>query len=146
MIGNNKLSPCYGEMYVDTNKTISFTAPADVFHPLADAEEGLSKNVIVDKDNGQFKIMQSGCYKFDGVASLYPSGGMKINFALFVNGVKVNKIETSIDFKNSQDTQTFSGTGLSWLEKDDIVDVRAKTDTVPVDLTIEFFNIALFLL
>ncbi len=145
MIGNGRISPCVGEMYVKSpGISFGFTAPADVFHKVAGFHGENSKNVTTDKTLGTFTIEHDADYKFDGVASLFPSAGMKINFAVFVNGSKVESIETTVDFKNSQDTQTFSGTGPLWdLKKGDVVDVRGASDTVPVTLNIDFMNINL---
>ena len=99
---------------------------------------------------GEFEIEQDADYKFDGVASLYPSAGCKINFAAFLVRdsveTKLANIETSVDFKNNQDTQTFSGSGIIWnLKKGDKVILKGKSDTVPVDVTIEFMNLNLVL-
>lgn len=135
-----------GEMYIQESDSFSldFTAPADTYHALTGASEGQCKNVDVDGAAGTFTIEWEGWYKFDGVASLFPSAGMLIHFALFVNGVIIDKIVTAIDFKNNQDTQTFSGTGIVYLEKGDVVTVRGKTDTVPVTVNVPHFNINLF--
>lgn len=148
MIGNGRMSPCFGEMYIKSpGITFDFTAPADIFHQVGGFEKGGERNIVIDETGGEFEIYQDGNYKFDGVASLYPSAGMKINFAAFVNGVKDEKVETSIDFKNNQDTNTFSGTGiLCNLKKGDKVSVRGKSDTVSVTLTIEYMNIHLMIL
>lgn len=101
-------------------------------------------NMIVDGTAGTFTVKVTGVYKFDGVASLFPSGGMLLHFAAFVNDVIELGIETGIDFKNSQNMQTFSGTGLLTLVAGDVVSVKGRSDTVPVTVNIHHMNLNLF--
>ena len=147
MIGNGDLNgiTLAGEMYITHADAydVSITV-ADTYGQLSGFHKGKENLVTVDESAGEFEIEVDGTYKFDGVASLFPSAGMIIHFAAFVNGVIQEYIETGIDFKNSQDTQTFSGTGLLSLKKGDIVSVRGKSDTVPVSVTVNHMNIHLF--
>ena len=134
-----------GEMYIEhtDNYDVAITV-ADTYGQLIGFHKGKESNIIIDEANGTFEAKVKGTYKFDGVASLFPSAGMIVHFAVFVNGFIKTKIESGIDFKNSQDTQTFSGTGQLDLEKGDIISVRGKSDTVPITVRVNHMNINIF--
>ena len=141
-----------GEMYIKhpdpTPYTVDITV-ADTYARLTGGQDAgfikkLGQDVIVDPLLGTFTIKRYGNYKFDGFASLKPNAGMAIHFAVFVTNSFQEHIESGIEFKNSQDTQTFSGTG--WLENlnpGDVVSVHGQSDTVPVTVWINHMNISL---
>lgn len=134
-----------GEMYIEhtDNYDVDITV-ADTYGQLSGFHKGKETNVITNEVAGTFTVKVKGTYKFDGVASLSPSAGMIVHFAVFVNDVLIPNIVSGIDFKNSQNAQTFSGTGLLNLEKGDVVSVSGKSDTVPITLSINHMNTNLF--
>ena len=147
MIGNGDLEgiTLAGELYITNADAYSINITvADTYGQLTGFHKGKENLVTVGESAGEMEIHVGGTYNFDGVASLFPSAGMIVHFAVFVNGVIQYNIESGIDFKNSQNTQTFSGTGLLSLVKGDIVSVRGKSDTVPVSITVNHMNISLF--
>ena len=151
MIGNGDLN---GLSIVGEMSLISHENPVDNYYidiTVADTYTeltGLLKEdesiMAVDPVLGTFTILVDGRYKFDGVASLHPSAGMIMHFAAFVEDVIIKKIETGLDFQNSQDTNTFSGTGILRLKRGDIVTLRGKSSNAPVKVTINHMNISLF--
>lgn len=147
MIGNGDLNglTLAGEMYITHADAydVSITV-ADTYGQLSGFNKGKESLITVDESAGTLTIQVDGTYKFDGVASLFPSSGMIIHFALFLNGICQCNIESGIDFKNSQDTQTFSGTGILDLVKGDVITVRGKSDTVPVTVTVNHMNVHLY--
>ncbi len=131
-----------GEMYITNTDTYTLNVTIkDVYLPLSDFHKGKENRVTVDESAGTFTIQEKGTYKFDGVATLSPSAGMILYFAVFVNDVFQINIETGIDFKNSQNAQTFSGTGMLDLVKGDVVTLRGKTDTAPVTMSVNDMNV-----
>lgn len=120
------------------------TTVADTYGQLSGFNKIKENLMTVNEVLGELIMQIDGTYKFDGVASLFPGSGVILHFAVFINGVLNEDIESGIDFKNSQDTQTFSGTGTLDLKKGDIVTVRGKTDTVPATITVNHMNINLF--
>lgn len=143
---NNFFSPraVVGEMYIipADGYSISITSTGE-YGPLTGFRKGKDYNIDVDAVNGTFTIKGDGCYKFDGVASVFPSAGMLLNFAVFVNDVLVTKINTALDFQNNQDTNTFSGTGWLDLKKGDVVTVQGESNNAPVTVNISNMNISI---
>lgn len=149
-IGNGELCglSVVGEMSIiaqpdPANNYYVDIAVADTYGTLTGFIKDDESVMDVDGTLGTFTILVGGRYKFDGVASLHPNAGMDMHFAVFVEDVIKKKIETGLDFQNSQDTNTFSGTGILRLNQGDVVTVRGKSSNVPVRVTINHMNISL---
>lgn len=144
MIGYPDDNSYSGEMYLKPGDSYSINiTQIGQWGKLSGLNKGCESNIIVDELAGEFKIQKAGDYKFDGVASIFPSSGMLLDFAVFVNDVFQENINTQLDFKNNQDTNTFSGTGVMALDVGDVVDVRGMSDTQPVTVNITAMNINL---
>lgn len=134
-----------GEMYIED--TDSYTADITVtntYVQIGGFHKNLESDVVLDPVLGTFTIKRYGNYKFDGVASLAPSAGMILHFAVFVDTDIKKNVETGLDFQNNQDTNTFSGTGwLKNLNPGDVVSVRGKSSNAPITLTINHMNISI---
>ena len=147
MIGNghaHTFPTIAGEMYIIPGDSYApVITVAATYAVLIGFHKGKEANITVDETNGTFTIVHDGSYKFDGVASLAPSIGMTLEFAVFVNGVIAANINTLLNFQNSQDDNTFSGTGWLDLVVGDVIDVRGKSNNVPVTLNISHMNISL---
>ena len=142
-----------GEMYIQDqpnhadNYKVIITV-ADTYAPIIGLLKGIESNVGVDEVTGTFTIKAKGKYKFDGVASLAPTAGTILHFAVFVerppgSATIQKQIETGLDFQNSQDTNTFSGTGWLDLERGDIITVQGKSSNAPVTVQINHMNISI---
>ena len=142
-----------GEMYLESqpnhadNYKVTITT-ADTYAPIIGLLKGLESHVEVDEVLGTFTIKIPGKYKFDGVASLAPQAGTILHFAVFVErppgaAVIQKQIETGLDFQNSQDTNTFSGTGWMDLERGDIIAVQGKSSNAPVTVQINHMNVSI---
>ena len=120
-----------GEMYIIAEDAYSIDITAtDTFECLAGFNKGKETDISIDEIAGQITINRAGSYKFNGIASLEPSVGMTLDFAVFVNGVKAVNISSVLEFQNSQDRNTFSGTGWLDLNVGDVVSVKGKADAL----------------
>ena len=143
MIGNGDLNgiTIAGGMYIKPGDSYSISVTDLLYNKLTGFNKGKESNVIVDGSAGTFTVEIDGTYKFAGIASVAPSAGMFLKFGVYINNIFQEKIEACLDFKNSQDTNTFAGTGFLDLKAGDVVDIRGKSDTQPVTLGICNMNI-----
>lgn len=144
MIGYPDDNTYAGEMYLipSDGYSINITQTGQ-WGKLSGFNKGIESNIVIDESAGTFTIKKTGNYKFDGVASVFPSAGMLLSFAVFVNDILIEKINTQLDFQNNQDTNTFSGTGIIALDVNDVLDIRGMSDTQPVTVNITAMNINL---
>lgn len=143
MIGNGAIPSVIGEMFIKHPGIDITLTLADTWYPISGIEKGVEKEMTVNETTGVFTMKQDGAYKFDGVASITPNLGVLIHFAMFKNSAEVEKIETALDFQNNQDLNTFSGTGIVELVKDDEITVSALANSAGKILSVEHLNISL---
>lgn len=145
MIGNGEIKASIaGEMYIVPADAYQLSiTQLNTFVRLENFNKSIDANMSVNEVDGKFTAEIAGLYLFGGVASLFPSSGMLLTFVVFVNDTFNTNISSSIDFQNSQDTKTFSGRGFINLNKGDVIDVRGKSNTQPVTVSIATMNIGL---
>lgn len=145
VIGNGGLTgvAVVGEMFISASDNKQMTLTSSGFSKLDGYNTGVTSFVEVDAQAGQFIIKVGGTYKFSGIASFSVSTGADVVFSVFVNNVGQPKTESNLSFKNNQDTDNFAGTSILELNKDDILDIRASSDTTPVTLSIKDLNVSI---
>lgn len=125
------------------NRYVDITV-ADTYAALTNLHKVKENLITVNETLGKWTLQIDGSYIFNGVASVKTNIGALIHFAVFVNGNIEYDIETSLDFKNSQDANTFAGLGPLDLKKGDTIEVKGKSDIAPVRLYIHHLNVNLF--
>lgn len=141
-IGNGEIKATVdGEMFLVPADAFQVNITDTNYNKVTGFNKGKESNISIDEVLGTFTIDFSGTYHFSGVASVFVSAGLLLNFSMFVNDIQIEKTESLLDYKNSQDTNNLSGSGELDLVKGDIVDVRAKSDTQPATVSITNMNI-----
>lgn len=145
MVGNGDLDgiSIVGEMFLLSTDGKQLNVTDTNFNILTGYHKGEEANLEVNEVGGTFTIKVPGRYQFNGAASVFVSAGIVMKFSVFVNGIQAQKTESSLDYKNSQDTNNLSGTGTLKLVKGDVIDIRAKSDTQPVLVDISDMNVNL---
>lgn len=150
MIGNGLLDrkAIVGELFIVDSDSYSVTVTeADTYQHITNFTAGTCKGIDTNEEDGSFIVANSGYYMFSGAASLKPSIGTVVDLALFVysesSGMIIHKIQSGIDFKNSQDMHTFASSGILYLNKGDIVYAYGKASNVPLTMSIKHLNICL---
>ena len=136
---------CIGEMYFyDLLNPVQITLTTkNSWYPITGLTVGCCKDMIDNASSGEFDIVYDGTYIFNGCATIFPGAGAIITFALFVNDVMQENIITAISFKNNQDRKSFSGSGILKLRTDDVVNVKAMSDTDAITLSMTNINLML---
>ena len=135
----------FGELYFDNIATPleAVLTDANTYYSLGGLTKKCDFNITIDGTTASMTAKVDGLYDFDGVASIFPSAGTVITFALFVNDVEQAHIKTVLEFQNNQDTNTFSGSGFVRLVAGDVVTVRAKSTTAVLTLKVSNINLSL---
>ena len=128
------------ELYTPTDIIKTLTTK-ETYYQIEGMTAGTCQNC--SGNTGTITPLYDGVYGFQGVATIRVNIGCLLTFALCVNGEVQTNINTKIDFKNSQDAQTFSGSGLLNLHTGDSVCVKGKADTDGITATISKMNITL---
>jgi len=142
-LGNGAKPSIVGEMFIKHPGLDVPLTLKDTWYQVAGIDKGVEFEMTVNEVTGIFTIKHDGFYKFDGVASITPNLGVLIHFAMFLNSTEIEKIETSLDFQNNQDLNTFSGTGIIEVVKGDEITVRAMANLDGRILSVEHLNISI---
>ena len=128
----------------DTAAPISavLTTPGTYYQLDTDIVDGNCNGFTLDASGNLTYTGPSGkVFQFAGSANIEADKVCTVNFALFINGVRQTDATTPITFDNANSKEQISIVRGIELQKDDVLTVRATSDTATTTLTVAFFSV-----
>jgi len=139
-LGKNTIA----EIYIASNQVLSMPA-ANTYYQVVGFSSGVLQNASVS--SSRVTIKQSGYYKITYSASFtHANNNTIIHISLFVDGVENTKMEIERKIGSGGDLGAASASSIVYLNANQIIDMRARTETNTGNLTTTHANFSAILI